>query len=100
MQVGVTKVRVPMDAFKMADEPQARLAAADQLRSDDLPKKDLINFLQDNAAHLLLNEHRLLGNIKNVSKTAKKEQLVDAITNCLSPKGLKPRRRWKRRQSR
>ncbi|XP_077452070.1 peptidyl-prolyl cis-trans isomerase FKBP3-like [Stigmatopora argus] len=50
-----------------------------QLRCDDLPKKALINLSQDNAARSVHNEHRLLGNIKNVVKTAQKEQLVDAI---------------------
>ncbi|XP_077472252.1 peptidyl-prolyl cis-trans isomerase FKBP3-like [Stigmatopora argus] len=59
---------------------------AEQLRSDDLPKKNLIKVLRDNAAHSFLNDHRLLGNIKNVAKTAKKEQLVDAIMSCLSAK--------------
>ncbi|XP_077482914.1 uncharacterized protein LOC144093356 [Stigmatopora argus] len=67
----------------MADEPVRQLIA-EQLRSDDLPKKDLIKLSQDNAAHSLLNEHRLLGNIKNVAKTAKKEHLVNAITTSLS----------------
>ncbi|XP_077465809.1 peptidyl-prolyl cis-trans isomerase FKBP3-like [Stigmatopora argus] len=80
----------------MADEPR-REFAAEPLRSDDLPKKDLIKFSQDNAAPSFLNEHRLLGNIKNVvTKTTKKEQLIDAITSCLSAKGLKPRRWWER----
>ncbi|XP_077463935.1 peptidyl-prolyl cis-trans isomerase FKBP3-like isoform X2 [Stigmatopora argus] len=40
--------------------------------------------LQDNAAHSFLNEHRPLGNIDNVAKTAKKEQFVDAIASCFS----------------
>ncbi|XP_077477458.1 peptidyl-prolyl cis-trans isomerase FKBP3-like [Stigmatopora argus] len=78
----------------MRQEP-VRSWTAEQLRSDDLPKKDLINFLQDNAAHSFLNEHRLLENIKNVAKTSKKKQLVDTITSCLSAKGLTPRRRRK-----
>ncbi|XP_077586641.1 peptidyl-prolyl cis-trans isomerase FKBP3-like [Stigmatopora nigra] len=57
-----------------------------QLRSGVLPKKDPINFLQHNVVHLILNERRLLENIKNVAKTSKKEHLVDAITSCLSAK--------------
>ncbi|XP_077468219.1 uncharacterized protein sacs isoform X6 [Stigmatopora argus] len=74
--------------FKMADEPAASpLVDCRQLRSDHLPKKDLIKFSQDT----FLNEHGLLGNIKNGAITAKKEQLVDAITSCLSAKGIKPR---------
>ncbi|XP_077454184.1 peptidyl-prolyl cis-trans isomerase FKBP3-like isoform X2 [Stigmatopora argus] len=55
-----------------------RTWTAEQLRRDDLPKKDLIKFSQDNAAHSFLNEHRLLENV------AKKEQLLDAIMSCLS----------------
>ncbi|XP_077573463.1 peptidyl-prolyl cis-trans isomerase FKBP3-like [Stigmatopora nigra] len=43
-----------------------------QLRSDNLPKKYLIKFLHNNAAHSFLNEHRLLGSILNVAKTTKK----------------------------
>ncbi|XP_077469239.1 peptidyl-prolyl cis-trans isomerase FKBP3-like isoform X2 [Stigmatopora argus] len=57
----------------MRQEP-VRQWAPQQLRSDDLPKKDLIKFLQHNAAHSFLNEHRLLGNIKNVAETAKKRE--------------------------
>ncbi|XP_077473323.1 peptidyl-prolyl cis-trans isomerase FKBP3-like isoform X2 [Stigmatopora argus] len=67
----------------MADEPAASsLVDCRQLRSDDLPKKDPIKFSQDT----FLNEHGFLGNIKNGAITAKKEQLVDAITSCLSAK--------------
>ncbi|XP_077461537.1 peptidyl-prolyl cis-trans isomerase FKBP3-like isoform X1 [Stigmatopora argus] len=65
---------------------------AEQVRSGDLPKIDLIKFSHDNAGRSFLNERRVLGNIKNVAKTAKKEQLVDAIMSRLSAKGLKPRR--------
>ena len=36
--------------FKMAAEP-AREWNDEQLKSDDLPKKDIIKFIQDNAAH-------------------------------------------------
>ncbi|XP_077453302.1 peptidyl-prolyl cis-trans isomerase FKBP3-like [Stigmatopora argus] len=69
----------------MSQQP-VRVWIGEQLRSDNLPKKDLIKLLQDNAVPSLLNEHRLLGNIKNVVKTAKKEQRVDAKTSCLSAK--------------
>ncbi|XP_077475053.1 peptidyl-prolyl cis-trans isomerase FKBP3-like isoform X4 [Stigmatopora argus] len=88
--IRITHVRVRRSAppFKMANEPAAGpLVDCRQLRSDDLPKKDPIKFSQDT----FLNEHGLLGNIKNAAITAKKEQLVDAITSCLSAKGLKPR---------
>lgn len=36
--------------FKMAAEP-TREWGDEQLKSDDLPKKDIIKFIQDNAAH-------------------------------------------------
>ncbi|XP_077459132.1 peptidyl-prolyl cis-trans isomerase FKBP3-like isoform X2 [Stigmatopora argus] len=44
---------------------------ARQPRNVGLPKKDL-KFFQHYGAHSFLNEHRLLGNIKNVAKTSKK----------------------------
>ncbi|XP_077366560.1 peptidyl-prolyl cis-trans isomerase FKBP3 [Festucalex cinctus] len=72
----------------MADE-RAREWSEEQLKSDDLPKKDLIKFLQDNAAHSFLNEHKLLGNIKNVAKTAKKDQLIAAYNELFASKRFK-----------
>ncbi|XP_077408192.1 peptidyl-prolyl cis-trans isomerase FKBP3 [Vanacampus margaritifer] len=72
----------------MADEP-AREWSNEQLKSDDLPKKDLIRFIQDNAAHSFLNEHKLLGNIKNVAKTAKKDQLIVAYNELFASKRFK-----------
>uniref|UniRef100_G3PH93 peptidylprolyl isomerase n=1 Tax=Gasterosteus aculeatus TaxID=69293 RepID=G3PH93_GASAC len=70
----------------MADEP-TRQWSDEQLKSDDLPKKDIIKFIQDNAAHSFLNEQKLLGNIKNVAKTAKKEQLIAAYNHLFESKG-------------
>ncbi|XP_074472238.1 peptidyl-prolyl cis-trans isomerase FKBP3 [Sebastes fasciatus] len=72
----------------MADEP-TREWSDEQLKSDDLPKKDLIKFIQDNAAHSFLNEQKLLGNIKNVAKTAKKEQLIIAYNQLFESKRFK-----------
>ncbi|XP_075900814.1 peptidyl-prolyl cis-trans isomerase FKBP3 isoform X2 [Nelusetta ayraudi] len=72
----------------MAAEP-AREWSEEQLKSDDLPKKDIIKFLQDNAAHSFLNEHKLLGSIKNVAKTAKREQLVTAYNQLFESKRFK-----------
>ncbi|KAK7907254.1 hypothetical protein WMY93_015866 [Mugilogobius chulae] len=43
----------------------------------------------DNAAQSFLNEHKLLGNIKNVAKTAKKEQLIDAYNQLFQSKRFK-----------
>uniref|UniRef100_W5MZT6 peptidylprolyl isomerase n=1 Tax=Lepisosteus oculatus TaxID=7918 RepID=W5MZT6_LEPOC len=73
---------------KMAAEPR-REWSSEQLKSDDLPKKDLIKFLQDNAADSFLAEHKLLGNIKNVAKTAKKENLISAYNQLFESKRFK-----------
>ncbi|XP_077459584.1 peptidyl-prolyl cis-trans isomerase FKBP3-like [Stigmatopora argus] len=56
----------------MSEEP-VRQQTAEQRTSDDLPKNYQLTFLQDNGAHSFVNEHRLLGNIKNVAKTAEKK---------------------------
>ncbi|XP_030627068.1 peptidyl-prolyl cis-trans isomerase FKBP3 [Chanos chanos] len=72
----------------MAAEP-TREWSDEQLKSDELPKKDIIKFIQDNAAHSFLTEHKLLGNIKNVAKTAKKEQLVLAYNQLFESKRFK-----------
>ncbi|KAG5277320.1 hypothetical protein AALO_G00116170 [Alosa alosa] len=72
----------------MAAEP-TREWSDEQLKSDDLPKKDIIKFIQDNAAHSFLSEHKLLGNIKNVAKTAKKEQLIIAYDQLFESKRFK-----------
>lgn len=70
------------------DEP-TREWSDEQLKSDDLPKKDVITFIQDNAAHSFLNEHKLLGNLKSVAKTAKKEQLIIAYNQLFESKRFK-----------
>lgn len=54
-----------------------------------MPKKELIKFIQDNGAHSFLAEHKLLGNIKNVAKTAKKEQLIEAYDQLFESKRFK-----------
>uniref|UniRef100_A0A3B4E737 peptidylprolyl isomerase n=2 Tax=Pygocentrus nattereri TaxID=42514 RepID=A0A3B4E737_PYGNA len=73
---------------KMAAEP-TREWSDEKLKSDDVPKKDLIKFIQDNASHSFLAEHKLLGNIKNVAKTAKKEQLIVAYNQLFESKRFK-----------
>ncbi|NXC14224.1 FKBP3 isomerase, partial [Corythaeola cristata] len=62
----------------------ARPWSAEELRSETLPKKDIIKFLQEHAAQAFLAEHRLLGQVKNVAKTANKEQLIAAYTQLFS----------------
>ncbi|XP_039546086.1 peptidyl-prolyl cis-trans isomerase FKBP3-like [Pimephales promelas] len=58
-------------------------------QTEEVPKKELIKFIQDNGAHSFLAEHKLLGNIKNVAKTAKKEQLIEAYNQLFESKRFK-----------
>ncbi|CAI9549054.1 unnamed protein product [Staurois parvus] len=59
----------------------------EQLHGDDLPKKDVIVFLQEHASESFLAEHKLLGNVKNVAKTAKKDHLITAYNKLFETKG-------------
>ncbi|XP_073673094.1 peptidyl-prolyl cis-trans isomerase FKBP3 [Garra rufa] len=72
----------------MAADPE-RAWSDEQLKGEEVPKKDLIKFIQDNAAHSFLAEQKLLGNIKNVAKTAKKEHLVEAYNQLFESKRFK-----------
>ncbi|KAK2536555.1 Fkbp3 [Columba livia] len=88
--------------------------SAEELRSEALPKKDIIKFLQEHAAQAVsvrlsvylcacvcvcvsahrrvpqfLAEHKLLGQVKNVAKTANKEQLIAAYTQLFRSKRFK-----------
>ncbi|KAJ8409094.1 hypothetical protein AAFF_G00241150 [Aldrovandia affinis] len=71
------------------DAEPTREWSDEHLKSDDLPKKNIITFLQDNAANSFLSEHKLMGNIKNVAKTAKKEQLITAYNQLFESKRFK-----------
>ncbi|XP_051833661.1 peptidyl-prolyl cis-trans isomerase FKBP3 [Sminthopsis crassicaudata] len=73
----------------MAAAGPQRLWSAEQLRSEALPKKDIIKFLQDNGSDSFLAEHKLLGNIKNVAKTANKDHLVTAYNHLFESKRFK-----------
>ncbi|XP_026104511.1 peptidyl-prolyl cis-trans isomerase FKBP3-like [Carassius auratus] len=72
----------------MAADPE-RAWSDEQLKSEEIPKRELITFIQENAAHSFLSEHKLLGNIKNVAKTAKKEQLIEAYNQLFESKRFK-----------
>ncbi|NXE12789.1 FKBP3 isomerase, partial [Lophotis ruficrista] len=87
--------------------------SAEELRSEALPKKDIIKFLQEHAAQAVkggdgvgnayvegssithrrvlqfLAEHKLLGQVKNVAKTANKEQLIAAYTQLFHTQRFK-----------
>ncbi|CAI5764919.1 peptidyl-prolyl cis-trans isomerase FKBP3 [Podarcis lilfordi] len=67
----------------------ARPWSPEELRGDALPKKEIVRFLQEQAAHKFLSEHKLLGQIKNVAKTASKEQLITAYNELFETKRFK-----------
>ncbi|XP_073751257.1 peptidyl-prolyl cis-trans isomerase FKBP3 isoform X3 [Callorhinus ursinus] len=71
----------------MAAAVPQRAWTVEQLRSEQLPKKDIIKFLQDHGSDSFLAEHKLLGNIKNVAKTANKDHLVTAYNHLFESKG-------------
>ena len=66
-----------------------RAWTVEQLLSEQLPKKDIVNFLQDHGSDSFLAEHKLLGNIKNVAKTANKNHLVTAYNHVFKSKRFK-----------
>ncbi|XP_019359656.1 PREDICTED: peptidyl-prolyl cis-trans isomerase FKBP3 [Gavialis gangeticus] len=73
----------------MAAAEPPRPWSAEELRSEALPKKDVIKFLQEHAAQAFLAEHKLLGQIKNVAKTANKDQLVAAYNQLFETQRFK-----------
>ncbi|XP_059515310.1 peptidyl-prolyl cis-trans isomerase FKBP3 isoform X4 [Myotis daubentonii] len=73
----------------MAAAVPQRAWTVEQLRSEQLPKKDIIKFLQDHGSDSFLAEHKLLGNIKNVAKTANKDHLVTAYNHLFESKRFK-----------
>ncbi|CAD7691230.1 unnamed protein product [Nyctereutes procyonoides] len=73
----------------MAAAVPQRAWTVEQLRSEQLPKKDIIEFLEDHGSDSFLAEHKLLGNIKNVDKTANKDHLATAYNNLFESKPFK-----------
>ncbi|CAK7293146.1 Peptidyl-prolyl cis-trans isomerase FKBP3 [Vulpes lagopus] len=61
----------------------------EQVLSEQLPKNHVIKFLQDHGSNLFLAEHKLLGNIKNVAKTANKDHLATAYNHLFESKCFK-----------
>ncbi|NXT13004.1 FKBP3 isomerase, partial [Prunella fulvescens] len=68
--------------------------SAEELRSEALAKKEIIKFLQEHAAQAFLAEHKLLGQVKNVAKTANKEQLIAAYTQLFHTQVRARGRSW------
>lgn len=48
----------------------------EQLKSDDVSKKELCTFLQENGSRKFLKENKLNGQLKSIAKTKSKDQLV------------------------
>uniref|UniRef100_A0A7N9DF18 peptidylprolyl isomerase n=1 Tax=Macaca fascicularis TaxID=9541 RepID=A0A7N9DF18_MACFA len=56
---------------------------------EQLPKKDIIKFLQEHGTDSFLAKHKLLGNIKHVAETANKDHLVTAYNHLFETKHFK-----------
>uniref|UniRef100_A0A2K5ZMA8 peptidylprolyl isomerase n=1 Tax=Mandrillus leucophaeus TaxID=9568 RepID=A0A2K5ZMA8_MANLE len=70
----------------MAAAVPQRAWTVEQLRSEQLPKKGIIKFLQEHGSDSFLAEHKLLGNIKRVAETANKDHLVTAYNHLFETK--------------
>jgi len=60
-----------------------------QLVSEEVSKKDLATFLQENSSQKFQVEHKLKGALKNVIKTKSKDQLVEDYRLLFSTKAFK-----------
>uniref|UniRef100_H2ZED4 peptidylprolyl isomerase n=1 Tax=Ciona savignyi TaxID=51511 RepID=H2ZED4_CIOSA len=59
------------------------------LMSDTIGKKEIVQFLQENAAPRFLNEEKLQGSLKNVTKTSKKDHLTEAYLKLFEKQAFK-----------
>ncbi|CAK8673739.1 unnamed protein product [Clavelina lepadiformis] len=59
------------------------------IASEQVGKKDVIQFLQANAAQRFLADQKLQGSLKNVVKTSKKDNLVKAYNEMFAKKAFK-----------
>jgi len=48
----------------------------DEIQSDKVSKREVLEFIKANGAEQFLSEQRLMGSMKNTLKTSKKEQLI------------------------
>ena len=69
---------------KTEDTPQERAESPEfqwtdeALKSDVVSKRELLVFIQEQAAPRFLKEHKLKGTLKNVLKVSKKDKLMKA----------------------
>uniref|UniRef100_A0A8C9LNS3 peptidylprolyl isomerase n=1 Tax=Piliocolobus tephrosceles TaxID=591936 RepID=A0A8C9LNS3_9PRIM len=71
------------------EQNEARRAWTSVGKLEQLPKKDIIKFLQEHGSDLFLAEYKLLGNIKHVAETANKDHLVTAYNHFFETKCFK-----------
>lgn len=60
----------------------------EQLKSDDLGKREIITFLQSHSSKEFLAKHKLLGSAKNAMKICKKEGLIVAYNELFETKAF------------
>jgi len=61
----------------------------EQLEGDDVSKKDLVVFLQENASLTFQAEHKIKGQVKSVSKSRGKDELALAYKQLFETKAFK-----------
>ncbi|ORY05204.1 binding protein-like protein [Basidiobolus meristosporus CBS 931.73] len=61
----------------------------EQLLSDDISKKDIVQFLHQNASNQFLLEHKLNGKLQNVAKAGKKDALANAYEQLFATQAFR-----------
>eukprot|EP00033_Pygsuia_biforma_P004025 GCRY01004408.1.p1 GENE.GCRY01004408.1~~GCRY01004408.1.p1 ORF type:complete len:229 (+),score=63.31 GCRY01004408.1:147-833(+) len=69
-------------------EPTKKWTAA-ELESDDVSKKDLVDFLQTNSSSKFLKDNKLFGQSKSIAKSSKKPHLIDCYEKLFIVKAFK-----------
>nr|XP_002741406.2 PREDICTED: peptidyl-prolyl cis-trans isomerase FKBP3-like [Saccoglossus kowalevskii] len=73
----------------MSDDQLNRPWTAEAISSEDVGKKEIVQFLQENASSQFLHEHKLKGQSKNVAKTSKKDALINYYNQMFETKAFK-----------
>ena len=72
----------------MAAEPE-RKYSKEQLESEEVSKKDILSFLQENASKAFLKANKLNGKLNNVAKSFKKDQAIGLYNKVFETKSFK-----------
>jgi FK506-binding protein 3 len=62
---------------------------AEQLKSDAVSKKDILQFVQEHASTKFLKERKLYGKLASIAKCTKKDDLISAYENLFATKAFK-----------